>query len=67
MGFILWLAAVILIIVAVVTLIHGSVIRGIVQIIVGSAIGPGDGRSSTAAARSQEPRGRGRAVYRTRS
>jgi hypothetical protein len=41
MGFILWILAVILVIAGIVTLINGSVILGIVLIVVGLAVGPG--------------------------
>ena len=41
MGFILWLIAVALVIYGIVTLINGSVILGIILIIVGLAVGPG--------------------------
>lgn len=41
MGFILWLLAVILVVYGVVTLIQGSILLGIILIIVGLAVGPG--------------------------
>lgn len=41
MGLLLWIAAVILVIAGIVTLISGSVIWGIVLIVVGLAVGPG--------------------------
>jgi hypothetical protein len=41
MGFLLWILAVILVIGGIVTLLNGSVILGIVLIIVGLAVGPG--------------------------
>lgn len=41
MTFILWLAAVILVIAGIITLFSGSVLWGIVLIIVGLAVGPG--------------------------
>jgi hypothetical protein len=41
MGFLLWIAAVILVIAGIVTLFHGGVILGIVLIVVGFAVGPG--------------------------
>lgn len=41
MTFILWLIAVVLVIAGIVTLIRGSVIAGVVLIIVGLLIGPG--------------------------
>lgn len=41
MGFLLWIAAVILVIVGIITLIKGSIILGIVLIVVGLAVGPG--------------------------
>ena len=41
MTFILWLLAVILVIAGIVTLIRGSVLFGIVLIIVGLLVGPG--------------------------
>jgi hypothetical protein len=41
MGFLLWILAVILVIAGIVTLIGGSVIWGIVLIVVGLAVGPG--------------------------
>ena len=52
MAFILWIAAVILVIAGIITLIGGSIIWGIVLIVVGLAVGPGGwsifkGRSRT--------------------
>jgi hypothetical protein len=41
MTFILWLAAVILVIAGIIALFNGSVIAGIVLIVVGFAVGPG--------------------------
>jgi hypothetical protein len=41
MGFLLWILAVILVIGGIVTLLNGSVILGIVLIVVGLAVGPG--------------------------
>ena len=41
MGFLLWILAVILVIAGIVTLLHGSIILGIVLIVVGLAVGPG--------------------------
>lgn len=41
MGFLLWIAAVILVIAGIVTLINGSILFGIVLIVVGLAVGPG--------------------------
>lgn len=41
MGLLLWIAAVILVIAGIVTLIGGSVLWGIVLIVVGLAVGPG--------------------------
>jgi len=41
MGFLLWILAVILVVSGVVTLLKGSILFGIVLIIVGLAIGPG--------------------------
>ena len=41
MGFLLWVAAVILVIAGIVTLFKGSIILGIVLIVVGFAVGPG--------------------------
>jgi hypothetical protein len=41
MGFLLWIIAVILVIAGIVTLIKGSIILGIVLIVVGLAVGPG--------------------------
>ena len=41
MGFLLWVIAVILVIAGIVTLIKGSIILGIVLIVVGLAVGPG--------------------------
>ena len=41
MGFLLWIAAVILVIAGIVTLFNGSIILGIVLIVVGRAVGPG--------------------------
>ncbi len=51
MSFLLWIAAVILVVAGIITLIHGSIILGIILIIVGCAVGPGGwsifkGRSS---------------------
>ncbi|MDQ2851349.1 GPGG-motif small membrane protein [Dermatophilaceae bacterium Sec6.4] len=41
MGFLLWILAVILVIAGIVTLLKGSIILGIVLIVVGLAVGPG--------------------------
>lgn len=41
MGFLLWIAAVALVIYGVISLINGSVLLGIILIIVGLAVGPG--------------------------
>jgi hypothetical protein len=41
MGFLLWLAAVILVIAGIITLFKGGIILGIILIIVGFAVGPG--------------------------
>lgn len=41
MSFILWLIAAILVIAGIVTLINGSIILGIVLIVVGLLVGPG--------------------------
>lgn len=41
MGFLLWIIAVALVIWGIVTLINGSIILGIVLIVVGLAVGPG--------------------------
>lgn len=41
MGFVLWIAAVILVIVGIVQLFQGQIIFGIVLIIVGCLVGPG--------------------------
>jgi hypothetical protein len=41
MGFLLWLAAVVLVIAGIVILFKGSIILGIVLIVVGFAVGPG--------------------------
>jgi hypothetical protein len=41
MGFLLWILAVILVIWGIVTLFHGSIILGIVLIVIGFAVGPG--------------------------
>ncbi len=41
MGFILWLIAVALVIYGIVSLINGSILLGIILIIVGLAVGPG--------------------------
>ncbi len=41
MGFLLWILAVILVIAGIVTLFKGSLILGIVLIVVGFAVGPG--------------------------
>ena len=41
MGFLLWIVAVALVIWGVITLINGSIILGIVRIVVGLAVGPG--------------------------
>jgi hypothetical protein len=53
MGFLLWIIAVALVIYGIITLINGSVLLGIVLIIVGLAVGPGgwsvfNGRGSRA-------------------
>jgi hypothetical protein len=41
MGFLLWIAAVVLVIAGIVTLINGSLLLGIVLIVLGLAVGPG--------------------------
>jgi hypothetical protein len=41
MGFILWIIAVALVIYGIVSLINGSILLGIILIIVGLAVGPG--------------------------
>jgi uncharacterized protein YqgC (DUF456 family) len=41
MGFILWLIAVVLVIAGIVQLVRGSIIPGIVLIVVGLVVGPG--------------------------
>ncbi|MDX6276908.1 MAG: hypothetical protein QOJ72_1036 [Nocardioidaceae bacterium] len=41
MGFLLWIIAVALVIFGIITLVNGSVLLGIVLIIVGLAVGPG--------------------------
>jgi hypothetical protein len=41
MGFLLWIAAVILVIAGIIALFKGSIILGIVLIVVGFAVGPG--------------------------
>jgi hypothetical protein len=41
MGFLLWIVAVALVIYGIITLINGSILLGIVLIIVGLAVGPG--------------------------
>lgn len=41
MGFILWIIAVALVIYGVVSLINGSILLGIILIVVGLAVGPG--------------------------
>ena len=41
MGFLLWIIAVILVVAGIVTLIGGSILWGIVLIVVGLAVGPG--------------------------
>ncbi|MEJ7634734.1 GPGG-motif small membrane protein [Aeromicrobium sp.] len=41
MGILLWLVAVALVIYGIITLINGSVLLGIVLIVVGLAVGPG--------------------------
>lgn len=41
MGFILWLAAVVLVVVGIVQLFQGQILLGIVLIIAGCAVGPG--------------------------
>ncbi|MFC7505946.1 GPGG-motif small membrane protein [Nocardioides sp. CPCC 206347] len=41
MGMLLWIAAVVLVIVGIVTLIQGSVLLGVVLIVVGLLVGPG--------------------------
>ncbi len=53
MGTLLWIAAVVLVIAGVITLIQGSVLFGILLIVVGLLVGPGgvsifNGRSHTA-------------------
>ncbi|WP_170219274.1 GPGG-motif small membrane protein [Nocardioides litoris] len=53
MGFLLWILAVILVVWGVVTLIQGSILFGIILIVVGLAVGPGgwsifNGRRSAA-------------------
>ena len=42
MGFILWIIAAILVIVGIVMLFQGSILWGIVLIILGCLVGPGD-------------------------
>lgn len=41
MGFLLWLVAVVLVVYGVIVLINGSILLGIVLIVVGLAVGPG--------------------------
>jgi hypothetical protein len=41
MGFLLWIIAVALVIYGVITLINGSILFGIILIVVGLAVGPG--------------------------
>jgi hypothetical protein len=41
MGFLLWIIAVALVVYGVITLIQGSIILGIILIVVGLAVGPG--------------------------
>ncbi len=41
MGFLLWIIAVILVVYGVITLIQGSILLGIVLIVVGLLVGPG--------------------------
>jgi hypothetical protein len=41
MGFILWLAAVVLVVVGIVQLFQGQILLGIVLIVAGCAVGPG--------------------------
>ena len=41
MGFLLWIIAVILVVWGIVTLINGSVLLGLLLIVVGFAVGPG--------------------------
>jgi hypothetical protein len=41
MGFLLWIIAVALVIYGVITLINGSILLGIILIVVGLAVGPG--------------------------
>jgi hypothetical protein len=41
MGPLLWIAAVVLVIVGIVELLHGALIAGIVLILVGALVGPG--------------------------
>jgi len=41
MGFLLWIIAVALVIYGIITLINGSILLGIILIIVGLAVGPG--------------------------
>jgi hypothetical protein len=41
MGFLLWILAVILVIWGIITLFKGSVILGIILIVIGFAVGPG--------------------------
>lgn len=41
MGFLLWIAAVALVIYGIISLINGSILLGIILIIVGLAVGPG--------------------------
>ena len=41
MGFLLWIAAVVLVVYGIVMIINGSLLWGIVLIVVGCAVGPG--------------------------
>ncbi|MCX6402068.1 MAG: GPGG-motif small membrane protein [Propionibacteriales bacterium] len=41
MGMLLWIAAVVLVIVGIITLVQGSVLLGVLLIVVGLLVGPG--------------------------
>ncbi|MGQ0846918.1 MAG: GPGG-motif small membrane protein [Sporichthyaceae bacterium] len=41
MGFLLWIAAVVLVLVGIVQMLQGQVVLGIVLVVVGCAVGPG--------------------------
>ena len=41
MSFLLWIAAVILVVAGILTMINGSILLGIILVVVGFAVGPG--------------------------